>query len=64
MNGYIDKFLIKDGHSQPRKTQISPHKHYEVTYGAKEKRTPEENMSPELDNEDIKHTQGSVGAML
>ena len=41
MNGYIDKLLMKYGHSRPSKAQLSPHKHREVTYGAKEKRTPE-----------------------
>ena len=36
MNEYIDKLLMKYGHSQPSKAQLSPHKHSEVTYGEKE----------------------------
>ena len=40
-NDYIDKFLMKCGNSQPNKSQLSPHTHWEVTYGAKEQLTPE-----------------------
>ena len=36
MNGYIDKLLIKYGHPRPCKPQLSPQKHREVAYGAKE----------------------------
>ena len=42
MNGYIDKLLMKYGRSRPRKTQLSPQKHCEVTNGSKEQLTPEE----------------------
>ena len=36
MNGYIKKLFRKYGNSLPSKPQLSPHKHCEVTYGAKE----------------------------
>ena len=64
MNGYIDKFLIKYGHPRPLKPQLSPHKHREVTYGAKEQLTPEKYTSLALDNEGTKHIQGIVGALV
>ena len=32
MNGYIDKLLMQYGHPRPSKSQLSPHKHREVTY--------------------------------
>ena len=64
MNGYIDKFLMKYGHSRSSKAQLSPHKHREVTYGAKEQLTPEEDKSPTLDKEVTKLIQGIVGALL
>ena len=64
MHGYIDKLLMKYGHSRPSKSQISPHKHCEVTYGAKEQLTTEEGKSPPLDKEVTKRIQGIVGALL
>ena len=64
MNGYIEKLLIKYGNPRPRKPQLSPHKHREVTYGSKEQLTAEEDTSPALDNEGTKLTQGIVGALL
>ena len=35
INGYIEKLLIRYGHPQPLKPQLSPHKHREMTYGSK-----------------------------
>ena len=64
MNGYIDKLLMKYGHSRPRKSQLSPHKHREVTYGAKEQLTSEEDKSPLLKEEGTKSIQGIVGSLL
>ena len=64
MNGYIDKFLIKYGHPRPRKPQLSPNKHCEMTYGAKEQLTPQEDKSPPLDNEVTKRIQGIFGELL
>ena len=54
MNGYKYKLLIKFGHPRPCKPHLLPHKHREVTYGAKEQLTPEEDTIPEIDNEGTK----------
>ena len=64
MHGYIDKILMKYGHPQPRKPQLSPNKHREVTYGAKEQLTREEYTIPSLDKKGTKRIQGIVGALL
>ena len=64
MNGYIDKLLIKYRHSRPSKAKLPPHKHCEVTYGAKEQLTLEEYKSQPLDKEGTKLIQGIVGALL
>ena len=64
MNGYIYKELMKYGDSLPRKSQLSPHKHREVTYGAKEQLTPEEYKSPPLDKEGTNRIQGIIGVLL
>ena len=55
---------LKYGHPCPSKPQISPHKHREVIYGAKEQLTPEDDTSLSLDNQGTKHVQGIVGALL
>ena len=62
MNAYIDKLIIKYGHPQPWKPQLSPHKHREVKYGSKEQLTPEEDTSTALDNKGNKRTQSIIGA--
>ena len=64
MNGYIEKVLLKYGHPRPSKAQLSPHKHREVIYGAKEKSTHEDDTSMPLDNQGTKRIQGIVGALL
>ena len=64
MNGYIDKLIMKYGHSRPLKSQLSPHKHREVTYGSKEQLTPKEDKSPLIEKEGNKRIQGIVGALL
>ena len=64
MNGYIDKLLIKYGHPRPLKQQLSPHKHREVTYGAKEQLPPEEDPIPALYNKGTKRIQRIVGTIL
>ena len=64
MNGYIQEVLLKYGQPLPRKAQLSPHKHCEVIYDAKEKLTHEENTSTPLVNQGTKHSQGIVGALL
>ena len=64
MNGYIEKVLLKYGHPRPIKSQLSPHKHCELIYCAKEQLTPEDDKSPPLDNQGTKSIQGIVGAFL
>ena len=55
---------MKYGNSRPRKSQLSPHKHREVTYTAKEQLTPEEDKITPLDTEGNKSVHGIVGALL
>ena len=64
MDGYIAKVLLKYGHPSPKKPQLSPHKHREVIYGAKEQLTPEDDTTPPLDSQGTKRVQGIVGALL
>ena len=64
MNGYIEKLLMKYGHSRPSKSQISLHKHHEVKYGAREQLTHEEDNIPALDKYGTKNIQGIVGYLL
>ena len=64
MNGYIEKVLLKYGHPLPSKAQLSPHKHREVIYGAKEQLTPEDDKSPPLENQGTKRIQSIVGVFL
>ena len=64
MDGYIDKLLIKYNHTIPTKPQLSPHRHWEIVYGAKEKLTQEEDTSPALDAAGIKRVQAIVGALM
>ena len=64
MNTYIEKLIIKYGHPQPRKPQLSPHKHRDMTYGSKEQLTTEEYTSPALDNKGTKRIHTIVEALL
>jgi hypothetical protein len=64
MNGYIAVLLLKYNHTPPRKPQHSPHKHRDITYGAKTQLTPEEDTSPPLDAAGVKRIQGIVGSLL
>ena len=64
MDGYIAKFLLKYGHPSPKKPQLSPHKHREVIYGAKEQLAPEDDTTPPLDSQGTKRVQVIVGALL
>ena len=64
MNGYIAKVLLKYGHPFPKKPQLSPHRHREISYGAKEQLAPEDDTSPPLDSQGTKRVQGIVGALL
>ena len=64
MKGYIAKVLLKYGHPIPKKPQLSPHKHHEMIYGAKEKLAPKDDTTPPLDSQDTKRVQGIVGTLL
>ena len=64
MKGYIAKVLLKYGHPIPKKPQLSPHKHREVIYGAKDQISPKDDTSPPLDSQGKKRVQGIVGAFL
>ena len=64
MKGYIAKVLLKYGHPIPKKPQLSPHKHQEISYGAKEQLAPEDDTSPSLDSQGTKGVQGIVSALL
>ena len=64
MKCYIDKVLLKYNHPFPKKPQLSPHKHREISYGNKEQLVPEEDTSPPLDSQGTKRVQGIFGALL
>ena len=64
MNGYIAKVLLKYGQPSPKKPQLSPHKHREVIYGAKEQLAPKYDTTLPLDSQKTKRVQGTVGALL
>ena len=64
MDRYITKVLIKYGYPIPNKPQLSPHKHREVIYGAKEQLAPEDDTTPPLDIQGTNRAQGIVGALL
>ena len=54
MEGYINKLLIKYNNTIYTNPQLSPHRHREIVYGAKEQLTQEEDTSPALDAAGIK----------
>ena len=64
MYGYITIVILKYGYPCPIKPKLSPHKHSEVIYGAKEQINPEDDTSMPLENQSTKHVQGIVGALL
>ena len=64
MDGYITKALLKYGHPSPKKPQLSPHKHREAIYGAKEQLAPEDDTTPPLNSQGTKRVQGIVGSLL
>ena len=64
MDGYITRVLLKYVHPRPNKPQLSPQKHHEVIYGAKEQLTQEDNNTPPLDSQGTKRVQGIVGALF
>ena len=64
MDGYIGKVLLKYGHPQPKKPQLSLHKHGEVIYGAKEQLSPEDDTHLPLDSQGKKLVQGIFSALF
>ena len=64
MKGYIEKVLLNYNHPVPKKPQLSPHKHREISYGNKEQLVPEEDTSPPLESQGTKRVQGIVNALL
>ena len=64
MDGYITNVLLKYGHPSPKKPQLSPHKHREVIYGAKEQLAPKDDTTLPLDSQGTKRVQVIVGAFL
>ena len=64
MKWYTQAVLKKYDHPLPSKPQQYPHRHCEITYGAKYKLVPDDETSPELDIYDIHLIQGIVGALL
>ena len=64
IKAYIAKVVLKYGHPIPNKPQLSPHKHREVVYSAKEQLAPEDDTTPTLDSQGTKRVQGIVGALL
>ena len=64
MDGYTEKVLLKYGQPSPKKPQLSPHKHREVIYDAKEQLAPEDNTTPPLESQGTKRVQGFVGVLL
>ena len=64
MKGYIDKVFLKYGHTKPTQPQLTPHKHREIKYGGKQKISPADDTSPDLDVVGVKIIQEIVGALL
>ena len=64
MDGYIGDFLIKYGHINPTKPQISSLKHHEIQYGTKYHMTPSSYNTHLLNDTGIKLIQGIIGSLL
>ena len=64
MEGYTQSVFKKYDHHLPSKTQHAPHKHCEITYGAKQQLVPDKKTSPELDISGILRVQCIDGAFL
>ena len=64
MEVYIDKVLLKYGHSKPMQPQIIPHKYREIKYGATQKISTAEDTRPGLDVAGLKIIQAIIGAIL
>ena len=64
MEGYIEKVLLKYGLTKPTHTQLTPHRHREIKYGATHKLIPAEDNIPALDAAGVKRIQAIIGALL
>ena len=64
MDGYVARVIFKYGHPSHNKTQLSPHKHCELIYSAKQQLTSEDNTTLPLNSQEKKHVQGIIGALL
>ena len=64
MYGYILDIRNKYGHLTPKKPQYSPHKHWPIDYGAKQKIVQPTYTSPPLNEKGIKRVQDIAGALL
>ena len=64
MDGYILELRNKFQHMQPKKPQLSPHKHHPIDYGATQKLVQPTDTSKPLNEKGIKIIKGIVGALL
>ena len=64
IEGYIREVLAKYGQPMPTKRKLSPHKHCDILYCAKQQFTPDEDTSPNLNLEGIQRVQCIVGDLL
>ena len=64
MANYISDLLFREGHKAPSTPQLSPHKHREIVYGAKQQFADDTDKSAALTGPGIKRVQRIVGALL
>ena len=64
MDYYIKKLCVKYNYSNPKKPQLSPHKHHKINYVTKTQYTSNSNDSTKIYNKGIKRVQITVGSML
>ena len=64
MDGYILDLRNKFQHMQPKKPQLSPHKHRPIDYGATQQLVQPTDTSKPLNEKGIKRIQGIAGALL
>jgi hypothetical protein len=64
MPGYLDKAMTRFNHKPPLKIQNSPHRHINITYGARMQLVDEPVESPPLSNDDTKYIQAVLGTLL
>ena len=63
MDGYILDLRSKFQHMQPKKPQLSPHKHRPIYYGATQQLVQPTYTSKPLNEKGIKRIQVIVGAL-